>query len=566
MLVRELFTKLGLDVNAQSFAKGNLLVEGVKLGLSKLADAVINTAKEFTGRIQEMANSAKDIEETAQATGLNTKSLQELRGVARATGVEVADFDTAMFKFSRTLYAAKQGGEQQAAALAKLHVRFKNADGTLRDTDDTLLGVAQAFSQMHDGAEKTALAMELFGRSGARLIPMLNKGEDEINSLRSSVVVLTDEQLRAGKELTQTQRQLGNLTTKLWRGAIAPLLPALNDLLKQYLAWRKANAEIMRQRIQAVIGYAIQAVRALGKALSVVITIVRGLSGGLGEVLRLLREHPAVLAAVVAGLLALRATAVVTAAQAVAAWVVAAAPFLALAAAVGAVLLLLDDIRGYNQGKKSLFGLWHKEIDSWLEPKENDVWWLKAVRALGQTIKDIVEGNYFKRFSQLFEAIGTWQAHRMLGGDVQLKGEAAELAPGGGKKFSDLTPEELEALRRRNLSLLRQAQNQAPPAAVGYMAQPGRLPGGGVLAPGRLSDMTALGAVPDDLPAGQARALPAALPAGRGVLAPQFHAEIKIDARGVQSPQQLGPYLDQHLDQWWDRKMEDAAAASGNED
>ena len=41
-----------------------------------------------------------------------------------------------------------------------------------------MMQVADAFKKMPDGAEKAGLAMKLFGKSGADLIPLLNEGAD----------------------------------------------------------------------------------------------------------------------------------------------------------------------------------------------------------------------------------------------------------------------------------------------------------------------------------------------------------------------------------------------------
>ena len=45
-----------------------------------------------------------------------------------------------------------------------------------KGTGATLRAIADAFQRMPDGAEKAKLAVELFGRSGLDLIPILNKG------------------------------------------------------------------------------------------------------------------------------------------------------------------------------------------------------------------------------------------------------------------------------------------------------------------------------------------------------------------------------------------------------
>lgn len=67
--------------------------------------------------------------------------------------------------------------------LQKIGVETKTADGRSREFNDILMDIADRFKAMPDGAEKTAAAMELFGRSGKNMIPFLNKGSDAIKDL-----------------------------------------------------------------------------------------------------------------------------------------------------------------------------------------------------------------------------------------------------------------------------------------------------------------------------------------------------------------------------------------------
>ena len=65
--------------------------------------------------------------------------------------------------------------------------------------------IADKFAVMKDGSEKTALALDLFGRAGAKLIPMLNEGSAGISELQEEAralgIVLGKEDLKAA-ELT----------------------------------------------------------------------------------------------------------------------------------------------------------------------------------------------------------------------------------------------------------------------------------------------------------------------------------------------------------------------------
>jgi Phage-related minor tail protein len=384
MILREFFATLGLNVNEAEFAKGELAASLVKASLEKLVDIAKEAVTGFIDLVKGTAEAGKEIEETAQATGLTTKSLQELRAAARGAGVDTETLDTSMFKLSRSMYAAKKGGEEQQKTFAKLKVKVTDAKGELKDADDVLLGVASAFQKMPDGAEKTALAMEVFGRSGARLIPMLNKGEEGINELRKSAFIMSEEQIRAGKELTETQRKLANLTKSIWRSAVGPLLPAINNLLKKYYEWQKANAGLIKQQIQKYIGYVIKAINLLADGFMFVAKNIKFFE----------------IAAVTAfGLIALAGAD--AAVRTLAAWLLAAAPFVLIGGLVAGLLLLFDDFRVYQKGGKSLFGLWKKTIDEWLKPKEDDVWFLTAIKDFVRLIRDAI-----KLLDEFYEAMG----------------------------------------------------------------------------------------------------------------------------------------------------------------
>ena len=50
--------------------------------------------------------------------------------------------------------------------------------------EDQFAEVVKAFQDMPEGAEKSALAVELFGRNGMELLPLLNSSSDSVEELR----------------------------------------------------------------------------------------------------------------------------------------------------------------------------------------------------------------------------------------------------------------------------------------------------------------------------------------------------------------------------------------------
>ncbi len=74
------------------------------------------------------------------------------------------------------LEAAK--GDGPAKVFNALGVSVTDANGRLREGNAVFADLADRFSRMEDGSTKTALAIQIFGESGADLIPLLNAGAD----------------------------------------------------------------------------------------------------------------------------------------------------------------------------------------------------------------------------------------------------------------------------------------------------------------------------------------------------------------------------------------------------
>jgi uncharacterized phage infection (PIP) family protein YhgE len=117
-------------------------------------------------------------------------------------------------------------------------VETTTAAGGLRSVDDVLADLANEFSGMEDGAEKTARAMELFGRSGATLIPLLNQGADGIAAMREEAhelgLVISDETARAAEALNDDLTRLRGIATGLAREIATELIPRMRVMVGRF--------------------------------------------------------------------------------------------------------------------------------------------------------------------------------------------------------------------------------------------------------------------------------------------------------------------------------------------
>lgn len=134
-------------------------------------------------------------------TGATAEEASRLRFAAKQSGIDVETMTKSIGLLSKNLAGTK---------LDKLGLDLKDAKGHVLPLNDSLLKIADRFQKMPNGAEKTALAMQLFGKSGAQMIPFLNKGAAGIAELEKQTdkygQVLTNGDLDSVKEATKNQR------------------------------------------------------------------------------------------------------------------------------------------------------------------------------------------------------------------------------------------------------------------------------------------------------------------------------------------------------------------------
>src|SRR5262249_5952869 len=107
---------------------------------------------------------------------------------ARTAGTSLEAVGSGVKFLTNNMAAAATGSGEMADAFKKIGVEVKDAHGNLRAADDVLLDLAQKFADAPDGANKTAAALKLLGRSGLEMIPFLNQGKEGIRDLIDEAV------------------------------------------------------------------------------------------------------------------------------------------------------------------------------------------------------------------------------------------------------------------------------------------------------------------------------------------------------------------------------------------
>jgi TP901 family phage tail tape measure protein len=172
-------------------------------------------------------DAADNMNDLAQSTGVSVEALSRFNKAAAVSGTNLEGVSKGLVKLNKAMVDAAAGGKESAATFQALGLNVKNADGSLKSADRVMLEVANRFKAMPDGAAKTALALRLFGKSGAELVPLLNMGGDAIDKMSTK---MTTAFARKADEYNDKLAMLGGKVRALGMDLTIALLPALDQI------------------------------------------------------------------------------------------------------------------------------------------------------------------------------------------------------------------------------------------------------------------------------------------------------------------------------------------------
>jgi hypothetical protein len=217
----------------------------------------------------------------AQRTGVSVKALSALGYAAKQSDIELGGLQNGLVKLIKLQTDAASGGEQQAAMFKALGVSATDATGKIRDTEEVFGDFADIFAQLKGTPEATALAVKVFGKSGADLLPMLTEGSEAIKGygeqLRKLGALVDGDTAEAadkfGDQLTVLQKAGEGFGLQIAK-QLLPSLTAFNDSLIE-------NAEQSGAAERAAEGFA-DVLRGGAKALTYISAGAEAAGAGIG--------------------------------------------------------------------------------------------------------------------------------------------------------------------------------------------------------------------------------------------------------------------------------------------
>jgi hypothetical protein len=206
-----------------------MAVKGVGLAFKALFAAA--AVGGFSAVVKGAIDSADAFGKLSTRTGVAADKLQAYVNAGKLADVSQSEIENGLRKLAQTQAEAADGVATYSEAYAKLGLTVKKADGSLKPSDQLLGEIADKFKDLPNGPEKAAVAMDIFGRSGSKLITLLNGGTEALERFNYE----TSENFAQNAEYFNDQITILQIQFDGFRKQLADaLLPALNAILEVF--------------------------------------------------------------------------------------------------------------------------------------------------------------------------------------------------------------------------------------------------------------------------------------------------------------------------------------------
>ena len=179
--------RLGNSMQGVSGRVKNLRLAMGGLNKTFAAFGLLISGGAFVGLVKGAIDSADSFGKMADQTGIAANTLQAYVNAGKLAGVSQETIDKGLKRLAQSMREADQGVATYKDSFDSLGISVRGTDGTFKTSEQVLGEVADRFATMENGATKAAISMEIFGRSGANLINLLNGGAASLEEFNYAV-------------------------------------------------------------------------------------------------------------------------------------------------------------------------------------------------------------------------------------------------------------------------------------------------------------------------------------------------------------------------------------------
>ena len=281
--------KLGVDtksLDAGMKGIGNTIKKHQKaigIGMTAAGGAILAAGALSIKTFAEMGD---EVQKMALKTGFSTEALSELRHAAEISGTSIQGIEKGVKRMASTLLDAEMGLATSVDALNELNLTVEDFKGL--GPEEAFNKFMEAIADVEDPLKRSALAQDIFGKSGVDLLPIMADGSQGLADLRKEAhdlgIVFDQEAANKAAEFTDSMHRMDEATSGV-KMAIAeqlipvlmPLIDKITAIIKQVSAWAKEHPTLTKVLVIGTTAFG-----ALLVVLGGLILVMPGLTAALG--------------------------------------------------------------------------------------------------------------------------------------------------------------------------------------------------------------------------------------------------------------------------------------------
>lgn len=196
-----------------------------------------NVGRAVFSTLNKVALVGDDIAKSSRRLGISVESLQKFRHAADLAGVPVEMLQESVRKMAVGSVRASLGVEKESRAFKSLGISVRNADGSLKQNEQLMIEISDKFANAGlTATEKLYASNEIFGRSGSKMIELLNQGPEVLREQFSEMEkfgMMTKEEAEATEVYNDSITRLHRAFDGLQIAFSNKLVPVLTDAIQK---------------------------------------------------------------------------------------------------------------------------------------------------------------------------------------------------------------------------------------------------------------------------------------------------------------------------------------------
>lgn len=213
----------------------------VQAGLVASAGIIAGAIAGVGALTQEVTSNAVEVDNWARRLGTSVEWMSKMRYAASTVGLDVDGLGEVLTQVSEKLSEAANEGGQSADVFAELGISVRDASGRVREIDEFMPELADKLKMVSSDTDRARIATQLFGEEGGKIVPVLLQGSEGLDAFGKRAdalgVTLNDKLVKDSREFQRGISDMLGAVQGLGQGLVAELLPSLNEVLPQIIAW-----------------------------------------------------------------------------------------------------------------------------------------------------------------------------------------------------------------------------------------------------------------------------------------------------------------------------------------